>query len=103
MMMPAIVAATTGVAPRNAGVASGLLNMCRQLGAALGLAAVVTIASSVTHGSRATGSAAVVDGYRFAFFVVAVISVVAAALSLLMKGAGASRSRQHDEEAAHAT
>ncbi|MCO5968488.1 MFS transporter [Actinoallomurus soli] len=87
MMMPAIVAATTGVAPRNAGVASGLLNMCRQLGAALGLAALVTIASSVTHGSRATGSAAVVDGYRVAFYVIAAISVVSAFLSLLLKGA----------------
>jgi Na+/melibiose symporter-like transporter len=52
MMMPAVVAATTGVAPRNAGVASGLINMCRQLGAALGLAALVTVASTVTHKLR---------------------------------------------------
>jgi EmrB/QacA subfamily drug resistance transporter len=86
MMMPAVVAATTGVARRNAGVASGLINMCRQLGAALGLAALVTVASTVTHNSQATGSAAVVDGYRIAFYAIAAISVVTALLSLFLKG-----------------
>lgn len=85
-MMPAIVAATTGVAPRNAGVASGLLNMCRQLGAALGLAALVTVAATVTHDSPAAGSAAVVDGYRVAFYIIAAASIVTALLSLLLKG-----------------
>lgn len=67
MMMPLIVAATTGVAPRNAGVASGLMNMCRQLGAALGLAALVTAAATVTrhsHASSPASSAApTVQGY----------------------------------------
>ncbi|MGK3204299.1 DHA2 family efflux MFS transporter permease subunit [Amycolatopsis sp. MEPSY49] len=85
-MMPAIVAATTGVAPRDAGVASGLLNMCRQLGAALGLAALVTVASTVTHHGAAAGSAAVVDGYRVAFYGIAAMSLVTALLSLLLQG-----------------
>lgn len=61
-MMPGIVAATSGVAPRNAGVASGLINMCRQLGAALGLAVLVTLASAITSHSHAHGPAAVVQG-----------------------------------------
>jgi EmrB/QacA subfamily drug resistance transporter len=101
MMMPAIVAATTGVAPRDAGVASGLINMCRQLGAALGLAALVTVASTVTHNSRASGSAAVVDGYRIAFFVIAAVSVVTAPLALFLKGAEeASRPQRRDEATA---
>ncbi|KAA9149538.1 MFS transporter [Amycolatopsis acidicola] len=81
-MMPAIVAATTGVAPRDAGVASGLLNMCRQLGAALGLAALVTVAATVTHNSSA---ASVTDGYRVAFYAIAAASIVTALLSLLLK------------------
>jgi EmrB/QacA subfamily drug resistance transporter len=85
-MMPAIVAATTGVAPRNAGVASGLINMCRQLGAALGLAALVTLASTVTHNNPSTGSEAVVDGYRITFYAVAAMSMVTALLSVLLKG-----------------
>lgn len=92
-MMPAIVAATTGVAPRNAGVASGLLNMCRQFGGALGLAAVLTVASTVTHKSHASGAAAVVDGYRIAFYVIAAISVVTAVLALFLKRTGEEASR----------
>lgn len=84
-MMPAIVAATSGVDPRDAGIASGLLNMCRQLGAALGLAALVTIAATVTGGSG--GDAAIVDGYRVAFDVLAVVSLITAALALLLKPA----------------
>ena len=53
-----------------------------------GLAALVTVASTVTHNSQATGSAAVVDGYRIAFSTIASISVVAALLSLFLKEAG---------------
>jgi EmrB/QacA subfamily drug resistance transporter len=87
MMMPAIVAATTGVAPQNAGAASGLINMCRQLGAALGLAALVTVASGVTGHSQATGSASVVDGYRVALLICAAISVLAALIALFLKDA----------------
>ncbi|WP_406136851.1 MFS transporter [Streptomyces sp. NBC_01089] len=80
-MMPAIVAATTGVDPQNAGVASGLINMCRQLGAALGLAILVTIASTVTSRSADGGSTAVLDGYRIAFYAIAVLSLVTAGLA----------------------
>ncbi|MFE2072925.1 MFS transporter [Streptomyces misionensis] len=67
IMMPAIVAATSGIDPRDAGVASGLINMCRQLGAALGLSALVTVATTVTRHSSGPGDAAVVHGYRVAF------------------------------------
>ncbi|MGH3378977.1 MAG: MFS transporter [Actinoallomurus sp.] len=96
MIMPAVVAATTGVAPRNAGVASGLLNMCRQLGAALGLAALVTVASSVTRHSHANGPAAVVQGYRTALLVVAAVGVVTAVISLFLREAEAPVQRHED-------
>ncbi|MFJ4830811.1 MFS transporter [Streptomyces sp. NPDC088747] len=86
-MMPAIVASTSGIDPRNAGVASGLINMCRQLGAALGLAALVTVATTVTSHSTSGGDAAVVDGYRIAFYALAVIGLGIAALALRLKPA----------------
>jgi EmrB/QacA subfamily drug resistance transporter len=86
MMMPAIVAATTGVAPRNAGVASGLINMCRQLGAAFGLAALVTVAATVTGHGHASGAASVVDGYRVALLIAAALSIATAFIALFLKG-----------------
>jgi EmrB/QacA subfamily drug resistance transporter len=86
-MMPAIVASTSGIDPRDAGVASGLLNMCRQLGAALGLAVLVTVAATVTSHSTAGGNTAVVDGYRAAFWALAVLSLGTAALAMRLKPA----------------
>lgn len=106
MMMPAIVAATTGIDPRDAGVASGLLNVCRQLGAALGLAALVTVASTVTADGTADGTAAgpagVVDGYRVAFLLVAAISVATALLALLLTAddTAPERTRRSEETSA---
>ena len=41
-------AALAGVAPADAGAASGLINVTQQLGAALGLAVLVTVFDSVT-------------------------------------------------------
>lgn len=102
MMMPAIVAATTGIDPRDAGVASGLLNVCRQLGAALGLAALVTVASTVTADGPVPGPAAVVDGYRAAFLLIAAMSVVTALLALLLTtdDTAAGRDRRPEETSA---
>lgn len=87
IMMPAVVAATSGIDPRNAGVTSGLINMCHQLGAAPGLAALVTVATTVTRHSNGTGNAAVVAGYRIAFSALAALSLLGAALALLLKTA----------------
>jgi EmrB/QacA subfamily drug resistance transporter len=86
-MMPAVAASTGGIDPRDAGAASGLLNMCRQLGAALGLAVMVTLATTVTGHSGSGGDAAVVDGYRAAFSALAALALVTAALALRLEPA----------------
>jgi EmrB/QacA subfamily drug resistance transporter len=50
--------ALVGVAPADAGAASGLINVAQQLGAALGLAVLVTVFDSVTTLSRSSGLSA---------------------------------------------
>jgi len=48
-------AGLAGVAPSDAGAASGLINVMQQLGAALGLAVLVTVFDTVTPGARSGG------------------------------------------------
>jgi EmrB/QacA subfamily drug resistance transporter len=57
--VPITMAATMGVPPAEAGLASGLLNTSRQLGGALGLAVLAAIASAVTRHDAMRGNAAV--------------------------------------------
>jgi MFS family permease len=61
------VAAMQGVPAAESGLASGLLNTSRMIGGALGLAALSTVAASVTRGDLAAGhAAAVTHGYTVA-------------------------------------
>jgi EmrB/QacA subfamily drug resistance transporter len=67
------IAASTGVAARDQGIASGMASTGSQIGAAAGLAILVLIANSQTDGQ--TGEAlriAVADGLRAAVLVIAV-------------------------------
>jgi len=74
--VPLTLIATTNIASEDAGLASGLLNTTQQVGGALGLAALSTLAASrtshVTHGlghvaTIAEHQVAQVDGYQLAF------------------------------------
>ena len=70
--VPISIAALAGVEAAEAGLASGLINTSQQIGGALGIAALSTIATSATEDAVASGSAlpdALVDGFSSAFLV----------------------------------
>jgi hypothetical protein len=76
---------TRGVAPRDSGVAAGLLNTSIQVGGALGLGALAAIASAVTR-SQATGhphAAALTSGYAAGLLAGAAIYAVGALVAAL--------------------
>src|SRR5690242_3264074 len=82
--VPISIAALAGVGPAEAGVASGLFNTSQQIGGALGIAALSTIATSRTSDALAAHSAlpsALVHGFTGAFLVgtgIAAVGVLAA-------------------------
>jgi hypothetical protein len=88
--VPISIAALAGVQPDEAGLASGLINTSQQIGGALGIAALSTIATSQTTDAIASGAAppvALVDGFSAAFTAGAVIAAfgVVAALTLIRR------------------
>ena len=77
------IAGVDGTTDENAGIASGIVNAGSQIGGALGLATLVTIAISVQVSGLAHGSSpaqATVDGFSAAYKVGACILTVAAAI-----------------------
>jgi EmrB/QacA subfamily drug resistance transporter len=73
--VPVTIASLTGVERADAGVASGLVNTSRQIGGAIGLAAISTIAASATasyagaHAVAVSSAAATVNGFQTSFVV----------------------------------
>jgi len=82
--VPMTIAGLTGVAPADAGVASGLINTTRQIGGAVGLAAVSTIAAaSVHHGvSASVAGADLTHGFRTAFDILTGLTLVGVAIAV---------------------
>ncbi|MDB5077879.1 MAG: drug resistance transporter, EmrB/QacA subfamily [Chloroflexi bacterium] len=81
-------AAVAGVAPRDSGLASALLNTSQQTGGAVGLGLLATIAASRTNSILAgnphtTLAHALVQGFHAAFFVAAAIAAVGAIVAIL--------------------
>jgi EmrB/QacA subfamily drug resistance transporter len=100
--MPAMSLSTHGVEPRDAGVASAMVNTSQQVGGAIGTALLNTIAASATtayataHAAAATSPQArrlvmlesMVEGYTAAIWWAVGILVVAAAIALTLVTTG---------------
>ena len=86
--VPVTIAGLTGIDRSEAGVASGLINTSRQIGGAVGLAAVSTIAAtSASHyadshvGVAGVGASALTHGYVTAFYVLTALALAGAVIA----------------------
>ncbi|HLL11346.1 MAG TPA: MFS transporter, partial [Rubrivivax sp.] len=85
---PLLLAAMSDVPESEAGLASGIVNTGFMMGGAFGLAVLASIAAAATAGATAGGAAevaALAVGYRWAFGVGAVATLLAAAMALLLR------------------
>jgi EmrB/QacA subfamily drug resistance transporter len=85
--IPVSIAALAGVGPREAGLASGLLNTAQQVGGAIGVAIASSVAVSHATHLLQTGdsqAAALTGGYALAFWVIAGISAAGVVAALVL-------------------
>jgi MFS family permease len=82
-----VTLAMSGASQRDAGLASGLINTTTQVGGALGLAIIATLAGSRTDDLRGAGhsvSSALNGGYHLGYLLAAVLTLVALGIAALV-------------------
>jgi EmrB/QacA subfamily drug resistance transporter len=80
------LAATAGVKAQESGLASGLLNTSQQVGGAVGLAILSTLAANKTASTLTDGGSqavAAVDGFQLAFLIGAIFALAGAVIAFL--------------------
>src|SRR6476659_6324413 len=85
--VPISIAALAGVQAAEAGLASGLLNTSQQIGGALGIAALSTIATSTTTSDLSSGTTpafALTNGFQDAFIAGAIVAFVGVLVSIFV-------------------
>ena len=89
--VPMSIGALTGVTEADAGVASGLINTTQQIGGAIGVALVTTVATTFTSrfitahpGSADLAAASLTHGFQVAFYVLAALALLGAVLAAVL-------------------
>jgi predicted MFS family arabinose efflux permease len=108
LAFPALMTlAMSGATPSDSGLASGFVNTTVQVGGAIGLAVLATLATERTDGLRADGvarDAALNSGFHLAYLIGAVLTAVAIVVALVVlrsEPAAAEAAEQAEDEQAY--
>jgi len=86
-IVPSTIAATQGAKQGQAGLASGLVNTSRQVGGGLGIAVLITLATTLTSQLIGKGHGvpqALTDGFRLGYFIGAGLCATAAVVTFAL-------------------